>query len=252
MKKNRSSSLWKAGAFVVFLIAIVIVAFTVEIPSADQVHAWAGSTGTLGAAIFVVAYAILTLTPAPKAVISIAAGLAWGLWVGTLLVLVGAVSGAALSFWIGRMLGRDAVEQYTGGRVRAVDEMLQKRGLLSVIALRLIPLIPFTVINYAAGLTAVRVRDYMIGTAVGIIPGTMAFVAVGAYGAELNGGFFIALGALGVLTIGGGVVAARLRKKDAAAAASDSPLRSTPSDAVPNDAVPAGVVPANDVAAEKS
>jgi len=224
MNKNRSSSLWKAGAFVVFLVAIVIVAFTLDIPSADQVHAWAASTGTRGAVIFVIAYAILTLTPAPKAVIGIAAGLAWGLWVGALLVLVGAITGAALSFWIGRMLGRDAVEQYTGGRVRAVDEMLQKRGLISVIALRLIPLIPFTVINYAAGLTAVRVRDYMLGTAIGIIPGTMAFVAVGAYGAELNGGFFIALGALGVLTIGGGIVATRLRKKDAAAAAAAAPV----------------------------
>jgi len=219
MKKNRTSSLWKAGAFVVFLIAIVVVALTVEIPTVDEIQAWAESTGTLGLTIFVVAYALLTLTPAPKAVISAAAGLAWGLWLGTFLVLVGAVAGAALSFWIGRILGRDAVEQYTGGRVRAVDEMLQKRGLLSVIVLRLIPLIPFTVINYAAGLTAVRVRDYMLGTALGIMPGTMAFVAVGAYGADLGGGFFIALVALAILTIGGGIVAGRLRKKDAAAAA---------------------------------
>ncbi|MBH0110088.1 TVP38/TMEM64 family protein [Salinibacterium sp. NG22] len=238
MKKNRSSSLWKAGAFVVFLIAIVIVAFTIEIPSVDEIQGWAEGTGLLGAVIFIVAYAVLTLTPAPKAVISIAAGLAWGLWIGTLLVLVGAVIGAALSFWIGRLLGRDAVEQYTGGKVRAVDEMLQKRGLLSMIALRLIPLIPFTVINYAAGLTAVRVRDYMIGTAVGIIPGTMAFVAVGAYGAELNSGFFIALGALGVLTIGGGIVAGRLRKKDAAAAAAagESPVLATTDDVTTGDA----------------
>ncbi|MEV8252753.1 TVP38/TMEM64 family protein [Rhodoglobus sp. NPDC076762] len=219
MNKKRASALWKAGAFVVFLIVIVIVAFTIDIPSVEEIQAWAESTGLLGAGIFIFAYAILTLTPAPKAVISIAAGLAWGLWIGTLLVLVGAVAGAALSFWIGRMLGRDAVEQYTGGRVRAVDEMLQKRGLLSMIALRLIPLIPFTVINYAAGLTAVRVRDYMLGTAIGIIPGTMAYVAVGASGAELNSSLFIALGALGVLTIGGGIAAARLRKKDAAAAA---------------------------------
>lgn len=212
MKKNRTSTLGKAGALVIFLVAIVIVALTVEIPSVDEIHALTESAGTLGAVIFVAAYAILTLTPAPKGVISIAAGVAWGFWVGTALVLVGAVLGAILAFWLGRFLGRDAVEQYTGGRVRAVDEMLQRRGLLSVIALRLIPLVPFTVINYAAGLTAVRVRDYILGTAIGIIPGTMAFVAVGAYGAELNGGFFIALGALGLLAIGGTIVAARIRK----------------------------------------
>ncbi|EPR77558.1 DedA family inner membrane protein YdjX [Leifsonia rubra CMS 76R] len=242
MHKKRASTLWKAGAFVVFLVAIGIVALSIEIPSVEEIQSWAESAGALGAVVFVAAYAVLTLTPAPKAVISIASGLAWGLWTGTLLVLLGATAGAALSFWIGRMLGRDAVEQYTGGRVRAVDEMLQKRGLLSVIALRLIPLIPFTVINYTAGLTAVRVRDYLIGTAIGIIPGTMAFVAVGAYGAELNSGFFIALGALGVLTIGGGIVAARLRKKDVAVAAAASPASEAP----------AATVTSAEIAPEKS
>jgi len=212
MTKTRTSTLRRAGVLVVLLVAVLIVALTVQLPSTDEIHEWTESAGILGIAIFVVGYALLTLTPMPKGVLSIAGGVAWGLWVGSLIVLIGALIGAALSFWLGRVLGRDAVEHFTGGRVRAVDDMLQRHGLLSVIALRLIPILPFTLINYAAGLTAVRVRAYALGTVIGIIPGTLAYVAVGAYGAELNSGFFVALGALGALTIGGVFVANRIRK----------------------------------------
>ncbi|WP_343923592.1 TVP38/TMEM64 family protein [Rhodoglobus aureus] len=216
MNKTRAATLWRAGVLVVFFLAVVVVALTIQLPSLEQIHSWTESAGILGATGFVVGYALITLAPVPKNVISIAAGVVWGLPSGVGLVLLGALLGAALAFVLGRLLGRDAVERFTGARVRAVDEMLRRRGLLSVIGVRLIPLLPFTVINYAAGLTAVRVRDYALGTVIGIIPGTVAYVAVGAYGAELNGGFFIALGALGVLTIGGIVAAYRLRKEQTA------------------------------------
>ncbi|MBH0110093.1 TVP38/TMEM64 family protein [Salinibacterium sp. NG22] len=227
MTKPRTSTLWRAGVLLVIFVAIVVVALTVQLPSVDEIHEWTQSAGSLGIALFVIGYALLTLTPIPKSVLSMAGGVAWGLWVGTLIVLIGALIGATLSFWLGRVLGRDAVEHFTGGRVRAVDEMLQRRGLLSVIALRLIPVLPFTLINYAAGLTAVRIRDYALGTVIGIIPGTFAYVAVGAYGAELNSGFYIAVGALGVLALGGVIIAHRIRKDDSA-----------PEEVVPEQAAP--------------
>ena len=214
MTKPRASTLWRAGVLLAILVAIVIVALTVQIPSTDEIHEWTKSAGSPGIAIFVAGYALLTLTPIPKSVLSIAGGVAWGLWIGSLIVLIGALIGAALSFWLGRYLGRDAVEHFTGGRVRVVDDMFQRRGLLSVIALRLIPVLPFTLINYAAGLTAVRVRDYALGTVIGIIPGTLAYVAVGAYGAELNDGFYFALGAIGILAVAGVLVVRHIRKND--------------------------------------
>ncbi len=210
---SRASILWRVSMLVVFFVAVVVVAFTVPLPSQDQIHSWVDGAGFLGVAGFVVGYALVTLTPVPKNVVSIAAGFVWGLALGVGLVLLGALLGAALAFIIGRALGRDAVERLTGARVKAVDDVLRRRGLLSMIGVRLIPVLPFTVINYAAGLTAVRIRDYALGTAIGIIPGTVAYVAVGAYGAELNVWFFVALGVLGVLTIGGILVAYRLRRK---------------------------------------
>ncbi len=212
MEKTRAGILWRAGTLVALLVVVVVVAFTVPLPPANELHAMIAKAGLLGEVAFVLGYALVTLTPVPKNVISIAAGFAWGLGLGVALVFVGALLGAAIAFLLGRALGRDAIERFTGARVKAVDDLLRRRGLLSVIGVRLIPLIPFTVINYAAGLTAVRVRDYALGTAIGIIPGSIAYVAVGAYGAELNGGFFVALGVLGVLTIGGILVAHRLRR----------------------------------------
>ena len=212
MEKTRAGILWRAGTLVALLVVVVVVAFTVPLPPANELHAMIAKAGLLGEVAFVLGYALVTLTPVPKNVISIAAGFAWGLGLGVVLVFVGALLGAAIAFLLGRALGRDAIERFTGARVKAVDDLLRRRGLLSVIGVRLIPLIPFTVINYAAGLTAVRVRDYALGTAIGIIPGSIAYVAVGAYGAELNGGFFVALGVLGVLTIGGILVAHRLRR----------------------------------------
>ena len=74
------------------------------------------------------------------------------------------------------------MERFTGTRVARLDALLGRRGIAAVVAVRLVPVLPFTAINYAAGLTSVRTRDYAIGTAVGIVPGTFSFVALGAFG----------------------------------------------------------------------
>lgn len=204
---------WRAAAFVVFVVVAVIVGVLVPLPSVEDVRAAAESGGAWVAAGFSVAYAVASLTPVPKNVVSIAAGLVWGLPVGFLIVYVGAVLGAVLAFAVSRLLGRSIVERLTGTRVAQVDRLLAQRGVAAVIGARLVPLVPFTVLNYTAGLTSVRLRDYTIGTMVGMIPGTIAYVAVGAYGLTLGWPFFIAMGALGVLTLGGAIYAARARRR---------------------------------------
>ncbi len=133
----------------------------------------------------------------------------FGLVVGVL-VLVGAVLGASAAFWLGRLLGRDAVERLSGARIARVDALLRRRGVLALIAVRLVPVLPFTAINYAAGLSVLRTRDYLIGTSVGIIPGTIAYVTLGSYGSSPGSWpFLIALIVLVVLTAGGTVLARR-------------------------------------------
>ncbi len=213
MQLSNRAVIWRAAIFVAFVIAVIVVGVTVPLPSVEQIRAAASEAGWWGAAVFVVGYGLVTLTPIPKNVVSIAAGLTWGLGVGVLLVYVGALIGAGLAFIIGRALGREAVERFTGARVARVDEVLRRRGLVALIGVRLVPVLPFTVINYTAALTGVRRRDYAIGTMVGILPGTIAYVAVGAYGTTLGWPFYVAAGGLGALTIAGVIYSVLLRRR---------------------------------------
>lgn len=211
-KRIPSAVIARAIALGVFVTVAVAVGFLVPLPELDQVQAWVAELGWLGAAAFALLYAGITLTPAPKNVLSIAAGLAFGFGTALALVYAGALLGAAAAFGLGRWLGRDAVERYTGARIARLDDLVRRRGLAAVIGVRLIPVIPFTAINYGAGLTAVRRRDYALGTAIGIIPGTAAYVALGSFGLELGWPAWLAIGVLGALTIGGAIWAERRRR----------------------------------------
>jgi len=187
----------------------VIVA-TVGVPPVEEIRGWAQHAGWAGPLLLAALYAALSLTPAPIVVLSIGAGVLFGLPVGAGSVMVGAVAAAAIGFGLSRSLGRSTVEQFGGQRLARLDGLLRRRGLLAVIAVRLVPLVPFTALNYACGLTAVGTRDYLLGTALGIVPGVAAYVTIGAYGATPGSAPFpIALGGLAVLAILGIVVGRR-------------------------------------------
>ncbi len=111
---------------------------------------------------------------------------------------IGNVLGAVAAFYIGRYLFREylsdkVLPKYP--RVKEFDQKIAKKGMLTVIAIRLIPVFPFNIINYLLGITCVRAKDYILGTAIGLIPGTAAFVVLGK-----------GLGALSPITLGMGIV----------------------------------------------
>lgn len=208
---TRRAVIWRLVALVAIVVAATLAGIFTPLPTVDALRSTAGASGGWGPIVFLLGYGLVTLTPVPKTVLSILAGLVWGFWIGVIIVYIGALLGAGAAFLLGRWLGRDAVERFTGTRVAKTDELLRRRGFLALLGLRLIPVIPFTAINYAAGLTAVRSRDYALATAVGIIPGDLAYVAIGAYEFQLSWGFWVAIGALGLLTIGGAILGLRAR-----------------------------------------
>ena len=159
--------------------------------------------------VFVAGYVALSLVPSPKALLTVAGGVLFGFWAGAALALLAALVGAVLSFALGRVLGREAVDRLTRGRLARVDELLSTHGLASVLVVRLIPVLPYTAINYAAGLTGVRLRHYVLGSALGMVPGSLAYAALGAYGTE-PWRIAAAATALVVLVVGGGWWAQRL------------------------------------------
>lgn len=204
------------------VLALLVLAGTVTVlalgvPSVEELRGRVGSTGWVAPLVFVAVYALLTLTPAPAAVLSVAAGVLFGPGGGLAVVMAGALLSAAGAFALARRLGRDAVTGLDSDRLRRLDATLRRRGLLAVTGARLVPLLPFTALNYACGLTAVRTRDYLLGTAVGILPGAAAYVTAGAYGTEPGSApFLLAVGGLAVLTVGGIVVGRRRRARGTA------------------------------------
>lgn len=168
--------------------------------------------GLWGPLLFVVAYAVLTVLLVPGSPLTVAAGVLFGPVAGTALVVVAATLGATGAFLWGRRLGRGAVARLTGDRFEKVDAWLHDRGLLAVLYVRLVPLVPFNLLNPVAGVTGVTLRDYVVGTAIGIIPGTFAFAALGGSFDDPSSPMFLsAVGLLVVLAIGAPLVDRRIR-----------------------------------------
>ncbi|MDP9432854.1 MAG: VTT domain-containing protein [Actinomycetota bacterium] len=196
------------------IAAITAVVSALGVGELARLRIWVDQAGWLGPALFAAAFALLTLAPLPKNALSAAAGLLFGLLPGIVVVMAGATAGAVAAFALARLLGREVVERWAGARVARVDALLRRRGVWGVLVARLVPLMPFTVINYGSGLSAVRFRDYLLGTVVGILPGTTAYVALGAYGRRPSSWqFATAVVALLAMTVGGFLWARRARHR---------------------------------------
>jgi uncharacterized membrane protein YdjX (TVP38/TMEM64 family) len=164
---------------VLLLVTVVVAALVLPVPSALQMRAWAQSVGTTAPLLFLLGQTLVTLAPIPRTVFTLAAGLLFGPVLGIALSLTATTLSAVLAFGAVRRLGRDLVEPHLDrGLLRAVDARLRHRGWLAVVSLRLIPAVPFSVLNYCSAVSSIRFRHYLVGT-VGVIPGSVAIVVLG-------------------------------------------------------------------------
>jgi len=176
----RASARLRALALVLLLIAATVVAITVPLPRPEQIREWAQGLGPSLPAVFLICHALITVAPIPRTVFTLAAGLLFGPLTGISVALVASTISAVLALLLVRKLGRDAVAgRLRHGALQAVDTRLAQRGWLAVASLRLIPVAPFSVLNYCCGVSAVRLRPYLLATIVGIAPGTVAVVLLG-------------------------------------------------------------------------
>jgi uncharacterized membrane protein YdjX (TVP38/TMEM64 family) len=146
-----------------------------------QFVAWVQAAGPVGVIAYAVAYVVATVFLLPGSILTAGAGLAYGPWLGTLLVSPVSVAAATASFLLGRTVARGWISRRAGAdpRFRAIDAAIGQRGFQIVMLLRLSPVLPFSVLNYALGLTGVRLRDYVLGSFVGMLPGTFLYVYLG-------------------------------------------------------------------------
>ena len=120
------------------------------------------------------AYIIGGLAVIPVTLMIIATVSVFGPWPGAAYALLGSELAALVSFAIGHILGHDGVRRITGSRINRLSQLLSERGILTIVTLRIVPVAPFTVINIIAGVSDIRLRDFAIGTFVGMIPGIFA------------------------------------------------------------------------------
>lgn len=213
---------WRPVLLVALLAAGALVAFTVGVPPIEDIRSAVDAAGWAGPALYAAAYVALSLTPVPASVLSVGAGVLFGFAVGVPVVLLSAVVGAACGFAIGRGLGRDTVARWeerlvergsAGGiRLARLEALLSRNGLPAMIGVRFVPIMPFAVLNIGCGLTSIRSRDYLLGSAIGLAPGGIGLVGVGAYGGEpLSLPFLVSAGGLLVL-LSCGALATRRRR----------------------------------------
>ena len=174
---------WATIAGAVALVALA-VEFAVAVPmrhTIGQLVDWIRSAGVIGVAAYAAVYIVFTVLLIPGSLLTAGAGLAYGPWLGLLLVSPVSVAAATLSFVLGRTVARGWITRRIAvdPRFRAVDAAIGRRGFRIVLLLRLSPLFPFNVLNYALGLTDVRLRDFILASFLGMLPGTFLYVYLG-------------------------------------------------------------------------
>jgi uncharacterized membrane protein YdjX (TVP38/TMEM64 family) len=143
--------------------------------------------GALAPVLFIILYIVGAILFVPGSILTIGAGVLFGLLWGSIYVSIGATTGATAAFLIGRYLARDWVRKQLEGnrKFAAIDEAVGREGWKIVLLTRLSPVFPFNLLNYAFGLTAVTLRDYLIATWIGIMPGSVLYVYLGSIGGNL-------------------------------------------------------------------
>ncbi|MGH7838219.1 MAG: TVP38/TMEM64 family protein [Candidatus Binataceae bacterium] len=137
------------------------------------------SWGAWGPIAYVLLYAVGPSFLLPGAVMTIAGGLAFGALWGAVWSLAGANLGALIAFAAGRFLGKAFVESVIGGRFRHLLERLVRNGFYVILYLRIVPVIPYNALNLLAGASPIAFQDYLLATAIGMIPGTILFAFLG-------------------------------------------------------------------------
>jgi len=175
------------------VLAMLILGIGLTILYRDRLDAtamqhWVRQAGTAAPLLFMAIYAIGTALFLPGSVLTLAGGALFGPVLGTFYNLTGATIGAVLAFLIARYLASGWVEQKTGGRLKRLKEGVEKEGWRFVAFVRLVPLFPFNLLNYALGLTRIRLSHYLIATYLCMLPGAIAYTYLGYAGREAVAG----------------------------------------------------------------
>ncbi len=170
--------------FFLAVIVLGLILVSVFLPVRDWLTTgiiWINANHSAAWVIFILTYALAPIFLIPGTILTLAAGFAFGLPMGVLLVSIGSLLGAVNAFLIGRFFARDWVSQYLARTPTfgALDDAIHDHGFLIVLLTRLSPLIPFNALNYILGLTKIGFKNYFLATWIGMLPATLAYTYAG-------------------------------------------------------------------------
>ena len=167
-------------AWVAVVALAVLLAALIPLPGLEQLREWATQLGPWFPLAFFAAYAVVTVAPVPRSTFTYSAAVLFPPVLAIPASLMSTGIAAALAFVLVHRLGHERTAALRADpRVRAVDERLRRRGWLSVGSVRLVPAVPFSVVNYAAALSSIRIGPFLVATVVGSAPGTVAAILLG-------------------------------------------------------------------------
>ena len=191
MRSSRVVRIVKAVIIIALIAAAVIAVRMLPVAQwLEQFKAWVEGAGALGYVLYTLVYVVCCVFLIPALALSIGAGAIFGFAAGSIVVLIGATLGATAAFLLARTVLRHRVEKWTANnaKFRALDRAITREGTKIMWLVRLSGFPPFTWVNYAFGLTGIRLVPFMAITFFGIVPGVLAFTWAGAAGAAALSG----------------------------------------------------------------
>jgi uncharacterized membrane protein YdjX (TVP38/TMEM64 family) len=196
----------KSSIIIITLICIIVTAIGIYLLGGidqQQLQIWLKKLGIWAPILYIILYTIGTILILPSTPLNLSGGAIFGIWWGTVWTAVSAIIAAVVSFAFTRSVGREYIAHKLAGRWQTIDAEMRHGGLFYMFAIRLLPIIPYGIVNFAAGLTSIRFRDYLLGTLLGTVPGILPFVMMGAGLQGLTRGdvvpFLFALALIGIL-----------------------------------------------------
>lgn len=182
MEKKR---IFRIGKFLLFVVIIISGYFFLRFTRFSQyldpekLRSFIASWESMAPSVFIAISAIRPVFLFPASILSIVGGILFGSLLGTLYAVAGSTLGAVVAYSLSKILGSDFIHIIFGNQLLRIESILSEQGIRIIFVLRLIPVIPFDLVNYASGLVRVKFLDYVTGTALGLVPATFAYTFLG-------------------------------------------------------------------------